>query len=102
MLTHVEGYVNAVGRDSRPLPSARKICRAGRAGYLPPSNSGKKPAVMINHKRVLNAEAEFNEDNIGLHVSADIQDSEVTAAARRGTSRMVVRLFRQSRRRIVG
>lgn len=85
---HVEGYVNAVGRDSRPLPSPRgKFVEQVSPDTFRRAISDKKPAVMLNHRRTLDADAEFNEDSIGLHVSADIRDAEVTAAARHGELR---------------
>ena len=49
--------------------------------------SRKKPAVMLDHKRTLDADADFHEDNIGLHISADIRDSEVAGKAKRGELR---------------
>lgn len=84
-VTHVEGYVNAVGRDSRPLPSPRgKFVEQVAPDTFRRAITDKKPDVMLNHKRTLDADADFTEDNIGLHVSAEIRDAEVAAAARRG------------------
>lgn len=85
---HIEGYVNAVGRDSRPLPSPRgKFVEQVAPGVFNRACAKKKPAVMLDHKRALDADAEFNEDNIGLHISADIRDREVAGKAKRGELR---------------
>ena len=85
---HIEGYVNAVGRDSRPLPSPRgKFVEQVAPGVFNRACSRKKPAVMLDHKRTLDADADFHEDNIGLHISADIRDSEVAGKAKRGELR---------------
>ncbi len=80
---HVEGYVNAVGRDSRPLPSARgKFVEQVAPGTFERACKTAKPIVMHNHRRPLDADAEFFEDNIGLHISADIRDTEIADKAR--------------------
>lgn len=80
---HIEGYVNAVGRDSRPLPSARgKFVEQVSPGAFDRACRACKPVLMHNHRRTLDADAEFFEDNIGLHVSADIRDSEIADKAR--------------------
>lgn len=85
---HVEGYVNAVGRDSRPLPSPRgRFVEQVAPGTFERACSIHKPALMHNHQRALSAEAEFREDNIGLHISADIHDADIAAIARRGELR---------------
>lgn len=85
---HIEGYVNAVGRDSRPLPSPRgKFVEQVAPGVFNRACSRKKPTVMLDHKRTLDADADFHEDNIGLHISADIRDSEVARKAKRGELR---------------
>ena len=81
---HIEGYVNAVGRDSRPLPSARgKFVEQVAPGTFERACRARKPTVMHNHRRSLDATAEFCEDNIGLRVSADIHDAEIAEKARR-------------------
>ena len=81
---HIEGYVNAVGRDSRPLPSARgKFVEQVAPGTFERACRVRKPAVMHNHRRLLNAEAEFNEDSIGLHAAVDMHDAEIAEKARK-------------------
>lgn len=81
---HIEGYVNAVGRDSRPLPSPKgKFVEQVAPGVFNRACTAKKPEVMLDHHRVLDADATFREDNIGLHISADITDKEVAEKARR-------------------
>ena len=85
---HVEGYVNAVGRDSRPLPSARgKFVEQVAPGTFERACKTAKPIVMHNHRRALDADAEFFEDNIGLHISADIRDTEIADKARKNELR---------------
>lgn len=81
---HIEGYVNAVGRDSRPLPSPKgRFVEQVAPGVFNRACAAKKPAVMLDHRRTLDATAEFHEDNIGLHISADINDREIADKARR-------------------
>ncbi|MCI8387032.1 MAG: HK97 family phage prohead protease [Clostridiales bacterium] len=85
---HVDGYVNAVGRDSRPLPSPRgRFVEQVAPGTFKRACDTHTPAVMHNHQRLLKAEATFREDNIGLHISADIHDADIAAIARRGELR---------------
>ena len=72
---HIEGYVNAVGRDSRPLPSPKgKFVEQVAPGVFNRACAAKKPEVMLDHHRVLDADATFREDFIVLHISADITD----------------------------
>lgn len=83
-IVHIEGYVNAVGRDSRPLPSARgKFVEQVAPGVFEKACRARKPVVMHNHHRTLDADAKFIEDNIGLHISVDIRDTVIADKARR-------------------
>lgn len=87
-IVHIEGYVNAVGRDSRPLPSPTgRFVEQVAPGVFNRACAIKKPSVMLDHRRSLEADAAFREDNIGLHISADIKDGEIAGKARRGELR---------------
>lgn len=88
----VEGYVNAVERNSRPLMSRigrfiERICAGafkralGRAGDV---------AILLNHQRnrklgsIAQGNLQLEEDSIGLHARATITDPEVIKEARAG------------------
>ena len=89
----IEGYVNAVGRDSRPMvdeygsdfveqiqPGAFALALSKRSG----------PVLMLhNHKesRVIGStddNLELEEDSIGLHARATVTDAEIMQLARDG------------------
>lgn len=90
---HIEGYVNAVERKSKPLFSrfgefVEKIC-AGVFGRALERN--KDVRIYLNHDGVNydlggtgTGELELYEDAIGLHASATITRAEVVEDARRG------------------
>lgn len=85
---HIEGYVNAVGRDSRPIPSPRGLFVEQVApGTFANACKSHAPRLLHNHKRALTAETELHEDNIGLHIVADIRDPTISELARRGELR---------------
>lgn len=89
---HIEGYVNAVARDSKPImgqdgerfveqiePGAfsRAIDKAKAAG--------RSIRVMLNHRKDLGGTGEnlsLKEDSIGLYAEADITDPTVIDKAR--------------------
>ena len=88
----IEGYVNAIERDSKPLWSRmgqfiERICKGAFKKALQRNNDVK---ILLNHNpdRVLGSTAqgnlELNEDNIGLHARATITDKEVIEKAKRG------------------
>lgn len=88
----VEGYVNAVERNSKPLTSRigkfiERIC-AGAFGKAIKRNDDIH--ILLNHdwSRDLGStkagNLELNEDNIGLHARAVITDSDVVEKAKRG------------------
>ena len=97
---HIEGYVNAVERESRELPPSmapegktdKPFYEVVHAGVFAESMR-REPNVgfMFNHSRWLGSagggEIKLKEDNIGLYCSADITDHEVVAAARAGKLR---------------
>ena len=88
----IEGYVNAVERKSRPLMSRmgqfiERICKGAFKRALARNDDVK---LLLNHDegRVLGGTKEGNlvleEDNIGLHARATINDAEVAQKARNG------------------
>ena len=97
---HLEGYVNAVERESRELPpnmapegkTDKPFYEVVHAGVFTESMH-REPDVgfMFNHSRWLGSagggEIKLREDSIGLYCSADTSDPEVVAAARAGKLR---------------
>lgn len=92
---YLEGYVNAVGRDSRPIPSphGRFIERIEPQTFA--KSLRRKPNVELrfNHRsdRVLGStlggELELEEDSIGLRAKCTVTDTEVIDKAKRGELR---------------
>ena len=90
---HIEGYVNAVERDSNIInvPSVGRCVEQIRAGAFGQAlSSGADVAILENHDtaRKLGSTSQGNlklcEDNIGLRASADITDADIAGKARRG------------------
>lgn len=93
----IEGYVNAVERDSRLLH--RSMCAGAkgsfyervRAGVFQRAlDSGKVVELRHNHGRVIggtDSNLQLKEDNIGLHARAVITDPEIVAKAVAGELR---------------
>lgn len=88
----IEGYVNAIERNSKPLWSAigkfvERICVGAFKKAINRNNDIK---ILLNHdwNRVLGSTSdntlELHEDNIGLHARATITDAEVIEKAKRG------------------
>ena len=88
----IEGYVNAVERNSKPLMSRigqfiERICKGAFSNALKRNDDVH---VLLNHdwSRDLGStkqgNLELTEDNIGLHARAVITDSEVVQKARQG------------------
>lgn len=88
----IEGYVNAVERKSKPLMSRmgqflEKICKGAFRSAL---GRNDNVVLLLNHdpSRVLastrDKNLELNEDNIGLHARAVINDAEIAKKARNG------------------
>ena len=93
---HIEGYVNAVERDSRTVicPECGKCVEQIRAGAFGEAlRAAKNVDILLNHdkSRKLGSTSEgtlsLYEDNIGLRASADIRDEEVISEARAGKLR---------------
>ncbi|MCM1525560.1 MAG: HK97 family phage prohead protease, partial [Ruminococcus sp.] len=93
---HIEGYVNAVERDSRTVicPECGKCVEQIASGAFGKAlRAAPDVAMLVNHdrRRKIGSTAEKNlklhEDSIGLRASADITDSEVIEKAQRGLLR---------------
>lgn len=93
---HIEGYVNAVERDSRPVICGEcgKCVEQVKAGVFDKAlRAAKNIDMLLNHNksRKLASTAEGNltlsEDSIGLRASADITDDETIEKARAGKLR---------------
>lgn len=88
----IEGYVNAVERNSKPLISriGRFIERIKKGAFKRALEKGDDVLVLLNHRedRVLGSlkqgNLELHEDSIGLHARATITDEEVIRNAREG------------------
>ena len=88
----VEGYVNAVERDSRPLTSriGKFVERIRKGAFSNALRRNDNIRLLLNHdhKRDLggtkDGNLELKEDSIGLHARATITDKEVIDKARNG------------------
>lgn len=88
----LEGYVNAIERDSKPLPSriGKFIERICVGAFKRALERGNNVHILLNHDwdRDLGSteqgNLELEEDNIGLRVRATITDPEVIEKARKG------------------
>lgn len=88
----VEGYVNAVERNSKPLMSriGRFIERICKGAFKRALKRNDNINILLDHdwSRNLGSTKQGNlrleEDNIGLHAQATITDPEVVEMARRG------------------
>lgn len=93
---HIEGYVNAVERDSRTVicPECGKCVEQIRAGAFGEAlRAAKNVDILLNHDkgRKLGSTSKgtlsLYEDSIGLRASADIRDADVISEARAGRLR---------------
>lgn len=90
----IEGYVNAVERDSRLLPkimcpeAATDFVEQVRAGAFQRAlQSSSKVNLMYNHEKVIGSTGsnlELREDSIGLYAKAAVTDTDVIKAAKAG------------------
>lgn len=88
----IEGYVNAVERNSKPLYSrtGRFIERICKGAFNSALGKNDNVVALLNHRRdrQIGSQAEGNlkldEDNIGLHVTLESTDPEVIRDAREG------------------
>lgn len=85
----IEGYVNAVERNSKPLMSrvGRFVERILKGAFSRALARNDDVKILLNHDndRVLGSQKqgnlELNEDNIGLHARAVISDADVMQKA---------------------
>lgn len=88
----IEGYVNAVERNSKPLLSrmGKFVERIKKGAFSRALKRNEDVHVLLNHdwKRDLGStkkgNLELTEDNIGLRAKCTISDSEVMEMAKRG------------------
>lgn len=84
----LEGYVNAIERESKILQSraGRFIERIRKGAFFNALKRNDDVHVMLNHERDLGSQKQGNleltEDAIGLKARAEITDAEVIEAAR--------------------
>ena len=93
----IEGYVNAVERDSRILPQCmcpgaenRFVEQVKAGAFRKALSGGENIELRFNHEKVIGGTAsnlELREDNIGLHARAVISDTEVISKAKVGELR---------------
>lgn len=88
---HIEGYVNAVCRDSKEIRSFGKtfVEQVRPKAFEKALRRNSDVKLLYNHRenRCLGStksNVELYEDAIGLHISADITDAEVRADADKG------------------
>lgn len=88
----LEGYVNAVERNSKPLTErgVTFIERIGAGAFKKALARAKDIRILLNHNPnrdlggILDGNLELEEDNIGLKARAVITDPEVVEDAKRG------------------
>lgn len=89
----IEGYVNAVERESRPIPSIQGTYteKVAQGTFQRALNSGKPVELRFNHGKVLGStedgSLELREDSIGLYAKALVADAEVIEKAKRNELR---------------
>lgn len=86
----IEGYVNAVARDSRPMrdkKTGKRFVEQVVPGVFRRALSRNEVQLLLNHDGARNlgstqSNLELHEDNIGLHARAEVTDPEVIEKAR--------------------
>ena len=92
---HISGYVNAVGRDSRPIlsPTGEFVEMIEPGTFWEVLTRAQNVDILLDHdkNRRLGSTSEGNlklaEDNIGLRAECIISDAEVITAAKNGSLR---------------
>lgn len=85
----IEGYVNAVGRDSRviPSPTGDFVEQVVPKTFERALQAGHDIELRLNHDRVIGSQGagnlELREDSIGLYAKAEVSDQEVMEKARK-------------------
>ena len=88
----IEGYVNAIERNSKPLMSriGRFVERILKGAFSNALSRNDNVYLLLNHdvNRVLGSQREgnleLNEDSIGLHARAIVTDADVVEKAKNG------------------
>lgn len=88
----IEGYVNAIERDSKPLMSrmGQFIEKIAKGAFKRALERNNDIHILLNHDwardlgSTQRGNLELKEDNIGLHARATISDKEIVEKARRG------------------
>lgn len=88
----IEGYVNAIERNSKPLMSriGQFIERICKGAFSKAIKRNDDIHILLNHDwardlgSTKQGNLELHEDNIGLHARATITDKEVVEKARQG------------------
>lgn len=89
----IEGYVNAVGRESRPMRDSEGyfVETVEPGAFARSLAANPNIPVLLNHDpaRVIatDAQRELREDAVGLHIRAVFTDPDVVAAAESGRIR---------------
>lgn len=91
----IDGYVNAVGRDSKPIPSitGKFIEQIEPKAFDKALNKTDNVELLLNHDEdrklgsIKDGNLELFEDNIGLRAICTINDKEVIEKAKRGELR---------------
>lgn len=89
----IDGYVNAVGRDSRPIPSpeGKFIEQVMPGTFKKALENADTVEFRLNHKRVLGTTkdegVELFEDNIGLRAIYETSDPEIIEKAEKNQLR---------------
>lgn len=91
----IDGYVNAVGRDSKPIPciNGKFIEQIEPRAFDKALNKTDNVNLLLNHDEsrkigsIKDGNLELFEDNIGLRAICTITDKEVIEKARRGELR---------------
>lgn len=86
----IDGYVNAVGRDSRPIrdkATGKRFVEQMVPGVFKRALKHNEVQLLLNHDETRNlgsteTNLQLYEDNIGLRAHAEITDSEVIEKAR--------------------
>lgn len=91
----IDGYVNAVGRDSRPIRdkvTGKRFVEQIVPGVFKRALKRNEVKVLLNHDETreigsTETNAHLHEDNIGLRAHVEITDAEVVEKARLGKLR---------------
>lgn len=86
----IEGYVNAVARDSRPMrdrKTGKRFVEQIVPGVFERALKHNEVQLLLNHDKARNlgstsTNLELYEDSIGLHARAEVADQEVIQKAR--------------------